>query len=219
MVDQFTIHSIQNRARLELFTSVAGQLQYHVSRLGDSSYPLRKQHEVDTISNRATWLTFRQSILRRPRAFFKAQERLTFCLYDSFRTEDMDANSGVISLHGTSPFYLELSLHNLATGETRKERVKLLQEEWRVELPDYRFQTVGSYMLMIDSVWDASGCEQEAELSGFRTLLIDVAETAAIVPLERREDYCVGDMLRFQLEGWVQCTCLYRNLCLLNLRY
>jgi nucleoporin POM152 len=200
-VEQLTIHSIQKRARLELFTSVAGQIQYFFDRLGDASYPLGRQIEVDVTNREKNWLTLRQNILPRPRAFFKTQERLTYCLYDSLRAEDINARSGVISLYGTSPFYVELSLHSLATGETRKERVKLLQEEWRVELPDYRFETVGAYMLVIDSVWDASACEQEVELLGFTSLLIDVAEMGAIVPLERREDYCVGDMLRFQLEG------------------
>jgi nucleoporin POM152 len=126
---------------------------------------------------------------------------LTYCLHDTFRAEDIDSHSGVVKLQGTSPFYLELSLHNLATGEIRKERVQLLQDEWRVELPDYRFDTVGSYMLMIDSVWDGSTCKQDVDALGINSLLIDVAETAAIVPMERREDYCVGDILRFQLEG------------------
>jgi len=56
-------------------------------------------------------------------------------------------------------------------------------------------------MLTIDSVRDASSCEREVEAFGINTLFIEVAETAAIVPFERRDEYCVGEMLRFQLEG------------------
>ena len=201
LLDHFTLPSIQKRITLDLFTTVPGQLLYRVDQLGDASYPLTKADDNFKPFKRTSELSFRQEVLPRPRAYFKASDRLTYCLHDNFRAGDLSAHSGVIQLHGRSPFYLDLSLHNLATGESRKDRIQLLQNEWRVELPDYRFETVGSYMLVIDSVRDASSCNREEEVSGISSLFIDVAETAAIVPFERRTEYCVGEMLRFQLEG------------------
>jgi nucleoporin POM152 len=169
--------------------------------MGDALYPLAVTNAAFKTSKSISELSFRQEVLPRPRAYFKTTDHLTYCLHDKFRAEDLGAHSGVIQLLGRSPFYLDLSLHNLATGETKRDRIQLLQNEWRVELPDYRFETVGSYMLVIDSVKDASSCEQEENVLGTNSLFIDVAESAAIVPFERREEYCVGEILRFQLEG------------------
>jgi len=70
-----------------------------------------------------------------------------------------------------------------------------------VNVPGYKFSSVGSTLITIDSVQDSSPCSQ-AELDSLKSSLwVDVAETAAIVPFDRREDYCEGDILSFQLEG------------------
>jgi len=50
-------------------------------------------------------------------------------------------------------------------------------------------------------VTDTSNCDQAALDPLLRSIWIDVAETAAIIPFERREDICVGEVTQFQLEG------------------
>lgn len=215
-VDLFSLHSVQKQTRLDLFTDISGRIQYSVDLLGDAAYPLMKSS--NSVGSNPP-LKFFQDVLPRPRAFFTTSERLVYCLHDTFRSEDMESRSGIISLHGMSPFYLELTLHDLASAEVHKERVKILKEEWRVELPDYKFDTVGSYMLTIDSVWDASSCKQEVDKLGFTSIIVDVAESAAIMPMERTGDHCVGDLLKFQLEGCVAFNvlaaltfrCVHRN--------
>jgi len=53
-------------------------------------------------------------------------------------------------------------------------------------------------------------CQPSPVESGSQSFRVDVAETAAIVPFERREDFCVGDVLHFQLEGKAPWKIHYR---------
>lgn len=70
-----------------------------------------------------------------------------------------------------------------------------------VNLPFYHFDSMGPILITIDNVKDSSACaERDVERSG-RYIWVDVAETAAIVPFDRKTDFCVGEPVSFQLEG------------------
>lgn len=60
---------------------------------------------------------------------------------------------------------------------------------------------MGATLVTIDSVSDSSPCSEKVQLHQTRSIWVDVAETAAIVPFETKTDYCVGDAVSFQLEG------------------
>jgi len=110
-------------------------------------------------------------------------------------------DDSTLVLTGTPPFSVELTIKNLASSEVRTEKFRTSDTEWKLSVPDYRFDTVGPHVITIDAVHDASKCAQAEPDVARRSLWVDVAETAAIIPLERRGDYCVGDVLNFQLEG------------------
>ena len=75
------------------------------------------------------------------------------------------------------------------------------EHAWRLALPDYVFRSIGPHVVTLEGVRDAAQCEPVAPDPLFRQIWVDVAETAAIVPFDRRENYCAGDAIPFQLEG------------------
>ncbi|KAI6120638.1 hypothetical protein EDD16DRAFT_1692102 [Pisolithus croceorrhizus] len=174
--------SIQHRTRFQLHTSTPGRKYYEVKQIGDAAYPLHK--DARTLIPRSERLLFEQEIFRKPSAKFKTDNRLSYCLNDS--------PDGTILLDGTPPFQLQLSIKNLAANKVRVEHIEVNDRIWRLNLPSYYFTSVGPYQVTIDS----------ATVDPLhRSVWIDVAETAAIIPLEKKKDFCVGDIIQFELEG------------------
>ncbi|KAI0828950.1 hypothetical protein BC628DRAFT_1533561 [Trametes gibbosa] len=209
LLDQPTFSSIQPRTRFQLRTSESGRVYYEVKQIGDAAYPLAKNK--DATIPRSERLLFEQRVLMRPSARFKNHNRLSYCLNDVLIAQDYTSTDGVVALEGTPPFQLQVSVRNLAASEVYTETIELHDAAWRVHLPNYAFRSIGPHQVTIDSVQDASRCEQVAPDPLYRSIWVDVAETAAIIPFSRREDYCVGDVIPFQLEGTPPWTIGYRT--------
>ena len=208
LLDQPTFSSIQPRTRFQLRTSEPARIYYEVKQIGDAAYPLAKNK--DAIIPRSERLLFEQQVLMRPSARFKNHNRLSYCFSDALTAHDYSNGDGLVVLEGTPPFQLQVSVRNLAASEVHTETIELWDSSWRVHLPNYVFRSIGPHQITIDSVKDASHCEQVAPDPLFRSIWVDVAETAAIIPFSRREDYCVGDAIPFQLEGTPPWTIGYR---------
>ena len=201
-MEQPTANSIQTTTRVPLRTKQPGRIYYEVSAIGDSAYPLENTDATEPIPA-SKRLQFEQEVLARPSAQFKTETRLSYCLTDALvprPNSDLD-NNGLIVLKGRAPFTLHLTIKNIAASEVRKEVVQVDDNEWKLNFPDYIFQTVGPHLVTIDQVRDLSGCDEMDDNLVKRSLWVDVAETAMIVPFDRREAFCVGDVLQFQLEG------------------
>jgi nucleoporin POM152 len=192
------LSSIQASTRFQLQTSKAGRVYYEVQAIGDASYPLNKQSDVIPQAKR---LQFEQEVFPRPSAYFKRSSRMSICFNHPLVPRDEYSTDGTVVLQGTPPFVLDLSIKNLASSEIHKETIEVWQHGWRLDIPNYVFKTVGPHLVTIDSIRDASNCLQADSEMGRRSQWIDVAETAVIVPFDRREDFCVGEALQFQLEG------------------
>lgn len=199
LLDQPTFSSIQPRTRFQLRTSEPGRVYYEVKQIGDAAYPLAKNK--DAIIPRSERLLFEQQVLMRPSVRFKNHNRMSYCLNDILTAHDTAGADGLVALEGTPPFQLTVSVRNLAASEVYTETIELHDTTWRVHLPHYTFRSIGPHQVTIESVQDASRCEQVAPDPLYRSIWVDVAETAAIIPFSRREDYCVGDVIPFQLEG------------------
>ena len=180
---------------------------YEVTSVGDARYSVKD--ERDSKEPHPRW---EQQVLARPAAYFKTAARLSYCLNDAFvpRPESHLSNDGVVVFEGKAPFVVSFSIHNLASSDTRQEIKEFTSNEWHLSFPEYTFSTVGSYLITINSVRDASSCEEIVDETAQRSIWVDVAETAMIVPYERRTDVCVGDLLQFQLEGMAPWTITYR---------
>ncbi|PPQ78029.1 hypothetical protein CVT25_015574 [Psilocybe cyanescens] len=200
-------NSIQPRTRFQLHTSTAGRMYYEVKQIGDAAYPLSKSR--DMVIPRSQRLLFEQQVSVRPSARFKNRNRLAYCLNDALVPLDTTADGAVV-LEGTPPFTMKLSIKNVAASHVDKKTIQIPTNTWRLDIPSYSFNSIGPHLISIEKVTDASNCEQAALDPLFRSIWADVAETAAIIPFERREDICVGDVTRFQLEGIPPWTIAYK---------
>lgn len=208
LMDQPTFNSLQPRTRFQLHTSSPGRMYYEVKQIGDSAYPLAKH--ANAIIPRSQRLLFEQQVSMRPSAHFKNRNRMTYCLYDAFVPLDSTSADGIILLEGAPPFTVTLSIKNLAASQIKMERVVVSSNAWKIDLPSYSFMAVGAHIVTIESVTDASNCAQSTSDPLYSSIWVDVAETAAIIPFERREDICVGGISQFQLEGIPPWTIGYR---------
>jgi nucleoporin POM152 len=198
LIDQPSFSSIQTSTRFQLQTSKPGRVYYEIYAIGDALYPTPKQAGAIPQTKR---LHFEQEVHPRPTAYFKRSSRISVCLNDRLTPRDDYPWDGTIALKGIPPFTLDLSIKNLASSEIHKENIETTLHEWRLDIPNYIFRTVGPHLVTIDSIRDASHCRQSEVDTSRQSQWIDVAETAVIVPFDRREDYCVGEALQFQLEG------------------
>ncbi|KZT74944.1 hypothetical protein DAEQUDRAFT_659210 [Daedalea quercina L-15889] len=208
ILDQPTFSSIQPRTSFQLHTSEAARIYYEVKQIGDAAYPLAKNRNA--IIPRSERLLFEQQVLTRPSARFRNVNRLAYCLNDVLRPQDNSNQDGVVILEGTAPFTIDLSIRNLATSNIHREVLRLDEKTWKLNVPRYTFNSIGPHIVTIESVQDASHCEQAVPDPLYRSIWVDVAEAAAIVPFDRREDFCVGDVTQFQLEGTPAWTIGYR---------
>ncbi|KAA1467945.1 hypothetical protein DENSPDRAFT_877716 [Dentipellis sp. KUC8613] len=199
LLDQPTFNSIQPRTRFQLHTSEPGRIYYEVKQIGDAAYPLSANKAA--IIPRSDRPLFEQEVLLRPSARFRTRSRLSFCLHHDFIHQDKTSPDGVVVLEGTPPFELKLSVQSLAENAKHVETVTVMDRVWKMELPSYKFSAVGQHLINIESVRDASHCEETLAEPGARSIWVDVAESAAIVPLDNREHFCVGDTTQFQLQG------------------
>ncbi|KAG6817953.1 hypothetical protein H0H87_012421 [Tephrocybe sp. NHM501043] len=199
VIGQPTFNSIQPRTRFQLQTSYPGRMYYEVKQIGDAEYPLAKHRNA--VIPRGDRLLFEQEILMRPSARFRNRNRMSYCLNDQFTPLDALSTDGTVLLEGSPPFSLKLSIKNLGTSEVDRTTVEVFDYSWKVDLPSYAFRSVGPHLVTIESVHDASKCAPAALDPLASSVWVDVAETAAIVPFDRRVDYCVGEVTQFQLEG------------------
>ncbi|OBZ79799.1 hypothetical protein A0H81_01490 [Grifola frondosa] len=98
-------------------------------------------------------------------------------------------------IEGTPPFKLELSIRNLAASSIHTEVVECTIRRGGL-----------TYVVFVPLYRAALGVPDPSH----RSIWVDVAETAAIIPFDRRVDYCVGDAIQFQLEGTPPWTIGYR---------
>ncbi|TFY82279.1 hypothetical protein EWM64_g1741 [Hericium alpestre] len=199
LLDQPTFNSIQPRTRFQLHTSEPGHIYYEVKQVGDAAYPL-SAHKGAVIP-RSDRPLFEQRVLRRPSARFDTTNRLSHCLYDTLTPRDKWSSDGVVLLEGTPPFELTVAIRSLAESANYVETVTVLGNSWKLDLSSYKFEAVGQHRVTIESVRDASHCEEVITDPRARAIWVDVAESAAITPLERREHFCIGDTAQFQLQG------------------
>ncbi|KDQ63216.1 hypothetical protein JAAARDRAFT_119663 [Jaapia argillacea MUCL 33604] len=208
LLDQPTFSSIQHRTRFQLHTADAGRMYYEVKQIGDAAYPLAKHK--NSIIPRSERLLFEQEVMMRPSAQFRNRNRITFCLGDTLVPRDPMSSDGLIMLEGKPPFQLRLSVKNLAASEVHTEAIEVPGRSWKMELPSYTFKSIGPHLVTIESVQDSSHCTQAIPDPLSRSIWVDVAETAAIIPFDRRDYFCLGETSRFSLEGTPPWTIGYR---------
>lgn len=193
--EEKAIDSAQNIGILHM-VSQPGQHKYTVLAVKDAHY------DFDSKSLQATkgLFSIEQEVFGKPTAGFRLPARLSYCVGQPFKASS--DNIATIEFVGQGPFEVDLMLGPTVAQPIYKKTVSHIKgNTWKVDLPDHIFSHVGSQILTIAAVRDASGCPAEILNEDSLYLPIDVLETASITAVSDREDYCVGDMLEFVLGG------------------
>lgn len=193
--EEKAIDSAQEAGILHM-VSQPGQHRYTVLAVKDAHYDF----DSKLLQSSKGLFSIEQEVFGKPTAGFRASSRLSYCVGQPFKASS--ENTAIIEFVGQGPFEVDLALGPTAAQPIYKRTVTHIKgNTWKVELPEHKFSHVGSQILTIASVRDASGCPAEILNDDKLYLPIDVLETASITAVSDRDDYCVGDMVEFVLGG------------------
>ncbi|TIB58503.1 hypothetical protein E3P78_03893 [Wallemia ichthyophaga] len=199
------IASVRQNPLVSLDTAVAGTHVYRFAGVGDANYALAGSGSAQ--------VQVEQVVVERPYAQFAHTPRASYCLGDVLAPREHathPTHTPLIELHGTAPWVLDLEVVEEGGAHARRVSVRDIREPlWALDLSPLRLLAFGAHRISIVGVHDASACVAdggEESSAHRRSTLIDVAESATVVPRARAEDVCVGDSMDFQLGGsapWV----------------
>lgn len=160
-----------------------GSHRYDLIELKDSNYPknpvsLSIEHQVNS----------------RPSVTFSKGNTKSICL-DSHIVSDAK-----IKLVGKAPFNLGLSVRRPGSSRLETYDITVKGHEWTLDLP-YEARDVGRHEVAITSFRDSSRCEWDRRQGDVLSTIVEVVESARIVPVNSVKDLCVGDTLDFLLQG------------------
>ncbi|ERF71398.1 hypothetical protein EPUS_07426 [Endocarpon pusillum Z07020] len=181
-------------ASIQMDTSKAGDYTYTFKEISDDRYAHSKHH--------FTPLTVRQKVHPLPSAkFTNPGKTYSYCKDSSpDPSTPTDTETILISLEGTPPFSLEISLTH--HGSVRPEIVRLKDISTRSlswTLPR-RTLDLGTHSVSLRSVKDSLGCARTIDHDP-SSIRIRVSNPPTIIPLESQTDYCVGEHVSFSLSG------------------
>lgn len=192
--------SSHSTAIFHLETSDPGVYTYSFDKIGDVNY--RPGPQGITSAARSRKLLLEQEVYARPSASFQSTAPISVCSHDSIGPSSSTSKSPVVMFRGKAPFSIELNIWTAKRVSPFVRRVDNIKTtEWKLEVPDFEFDGVGSYSIAIARVQDASGCDQDVLGDDESTIKVEVAETASIIPLSKAQDVCVGQELAFMLQG------------------
>lgn len=195
-----SIRTAQNVGVLHL-ASAPGQHTYVVRAVGDAIYPLngKRQDELFTVQ---------QIVNRRPSAWFSKKELLNFCLGERFVAPRGQAQ---IEFEGQAPFTATFDVREPGSRTGKHITIRdISTRHWQFELPDYEFRNQGLHHIHLIGMTDSSGCTYEPSERGTHHLTAEVVEPARIVAVDKQQDYCVGDLLDFRLQGKAPWSVSYK---------
>lgn len=176
------LKSAQETGILHLSTG-PGSHRYDFLSLADGNYP-----KTDVS------ITLEHEVFGRPSASFVKHANRALCLDSTLETD------AKILLKGQGPWILSLSVRKPASTSITTHSVTVTHPEWTVSLPQV-LTDIGRYEVAITKVEDVSGCEWVSGETDELRSVVEVVESARIVPVDEKADLCVGDSLDFLLQG------------------
>ncbi|KAH8930739.1 hypothetical protein BT69DRAFT_1966 [Atractiella rhizophila] len=200
-----SFQTIQDSATLVLQTDEAGRHTYDFTGIADFIYPQASKAGIITHADAPKRLRLEQTIYPLPTASLSHPSNGVFCVND--RLASTRTNPLLLKLEGEAPFKVELELRE--EGSSSKTRNFILEgitkKEMELDL-DYQLDNSGRHQLFVRSVEDKN-CRSESPYASTLVqespslITFEVAETAAITPVQVARDHCVGDKLEFVLQG------------------
>ncbi|SNX85770.1 probable Nuclear pore membrane protein [Melanopsichium pennsylvanicum] len=202
---------------LELSTALPGWHTYVLNTVGDSVYAPSRLQDFSTESPRR----LEQMILPLPGASFASKSsrhsRPSLCLGDGL---DRLSSLPVLKLQGQAPFTITFEVASSSSpsagaGAYRFTRSGIKGHEYKLDLSkdEFAFSTKGLWSIRVMQVTDANNCQSAPVQNSYkqddRAMVIEVTETADIAAVSAREDYCIGEMVEFALQGSPPWTVSY----------
>lgn len=205
---------------LELSTALSGWHTYVLNTIGDAVYAPSRLQGFSTEAPRR----LEQMVLPLPSASFASSgskhSRPSLCVGDGL---DRLSTLPVLKLHGQAPFTVSFEVVS-ALGSTgaagvvshRFTRMGIQTHDYKLDLAkdEFSFSSKGLWSIRVVQVTDANHCQSAVSDGSKRSgedkaISIEVAETADIAAVSSREDYCVGEVVDFSLQGSPPWTVAY----------
>lgn len=212
---------MQNTAHLFLTTDTPGRVEYEITGVSDSVYESPRDGTLFGLSStkHVNVVRLEQQILALPTGTFANNAKPPkACVNSPLAGKDTGL---ALKLVGQAPFDVELEIGSPATSSSNKRFTvrDIKTNDWPVELPDYQMTLAGKHEIKVISVRDAKGCKGTVDRSAFTKekskddfalvrqqqqspmAVVDVLESASIIPARAGKDVCVGENLDFILQG------------------
>ncbi|KAF2813740.1 uncharacterized protein BDZ99DRAFT_436189 [Mytilinidion resinicola] len=177
-------------------TSQSGFYEYKFTRLGDNNY----DHDFKKFQP----VVLQQLVNPRPEARFNNPGKTySYCSREAEGEEVIP-----VTFTGVPPFYLEIEIKH--HGTSKPETVSfpsITSHSHNLRIPHKKLH-LGHSNISIRKVRDARGCTRKPPTSSPR-VQISVHDAPSAIPLEDRNDYCVGERLSFQLSGQMPFSVFY----------
>ena len=182
-----SLRSALNAVAMEMDTSEAGHYTYKFTEVGDSLYDSGRARNP---------LVLTQKVNPLPSARFDSPGHIY-----GFCKEDVGGEEFIpITLEGTPPFSLEITIRHHSNAKPEVVSIPNINSN-RHNLPiPRRHLDLGQHVVSIHKVRDAHGCQRNVEYDP-SSIRVAVSDVPAIIPLESKVDYCVGERLSFSLSG------------------
>lgn len=211
--------AVQNSAHLFLATNTPGRVDYEITGVSDAVYDSPRDGTLFGLSGTKHVNSIRldQQILSLPTgSFIKTSRPPKACVNTALAGRDLGLT---LQLVGQAPFDVEVEIGSpaITTSNKRFTVRDIKTNEWPVQLPEYHMAQPGKHEVKLLSVRDANGCKGVVERSAYTEnkskddfslvrqqspkALIDVLESASIIPARAGKDVCVGENIDFILQG------------------
>jgi nucleoporin POM152 len=188
------VYTLDHRARNEILKSAQETGILHLGdEPGSHSYALRELSDANYRKIPIN-IGIEHTVHARPSASFSKLNTGSLCLDSAL------SGNARVQLTGKAPFTLELSVRKPASSRIDTFTVDISAHEWTLDLP-YAVKDVGRYEVTITGVKDSSGCDWQLGERDTLSTLVEVVESARIVPVSQEKDLCAGDTLDFLLQG------------------
>ncbi|KAI9738262.1 MAG: hypothetical protein M1834_008760 [Cirrosporium novae-zelandiae] len=175
-------------ATIRMDTSVAGFHNYEFSELGDYLYDHDPSSFDPTI--------IKQMVNPQPSARF-AHPGKTYAYCNGMESDD---EAIPIQFSGIPPFFLEIGIKHITSAKPEIISIPNINtERYNFHIP-HQYLATGQSLVTIRKVRDTLGCQRRSEYEG-SSVRVHVSDIPSIIPLESREDYCVGDFISYTLSG------------------
>ncbi|KAF2459663.1 nucleoporin Pom152 [Lineolata rhizophorae] len=183
-------------ASVRMETAQPGEYDYKFLELSDSNY--------DTNYKKQPLLNVKQRVNPLPTAQFEHPGKT----YSYCAKEGEGKKVIPVTFTGQPPFELEVEIRHHSAFKPEVVTRNSTTLKYDLTIP-HHYLHKGNSQVWIRKVRDARGCQRTVDPTTSPRVQVAVHEAPTIIPVENRQDYCVGDRLSFVLSGMAPFNVYY----------